>query len=577
MLMNEYMQLLLNMSYQTAIIVGIILIVRQIFKGLKLPGILNYCLWIIPFMRMILPWTLESRYSLLPIQWINQGFMQIVNSFIQKETPIAEQGISYIQIVASPQTAGTVINMEHNTVVQRSIQETQGWQEPTGISSIAFIWMVGILVFLSYSIISYLRLKKKLDCCICLREKIYLADYIDTPFVLGIISPKIYLPSEMDEHEMNYVIAHEEVHIKRGDYLVKIVAYCITCIHWFNPLAWVAFWFLGKDMEISCDEHVIRNLDQKCRGEYAETLLRLTTGKRNRYGVPLAFGEGNTKGRIRNIMKYKKPLMIVMIFAVLFMVVLAVGLLIVPKEQHSQKEAPEFYTESEEGTSQNESTEMKGTQIDFAATPVNLESDMIIGADGTSLDYAGQSYIIFHDYYGLFIYSLEVHQMLVSINLEPINCQYTQGDNPCFVTVSKDGSKILLENMNTQYLYDVAKGEMWIPEEEVSIDEPVEKQSTSQFIITEAVGFRSEACFPVTGNIYGYLESPTGLVKDLCYIYGQTVIPLFSKYWDYSNEMNVWLDSMNGERTMEEEWDKDDSILNSSIYALEINDANSWL
>lgn len=301
--MDICMMQVFNMSCQAGIIICIVLIVRQIFNWIKVPKKFSYCLWLIPFFRMICPWTVESIFSLMPIKFINRGIQHINNQI--------------------------VVGMASTTI---------GPAAPTGSDTVRFwmtlmgiIWLSGSCLVLFYCMVSYWRLKRKLICSICMKDNIYLADYIDTPFVLGVWKPRIYLPSDLQSREMLYVIAHEQVHIRRRDYLIKLLAFMIVSIHWFNPLAWIALFYMGKDMELSCDEMVLKQFGMDCRNEYASVLLELTTGKKQLFGTPLAFGEGDTKGRVHNIMEYKKPVMIVVIFAVLALIALAVGLLTLPK------------------------------------------------------------------------------------------------------------------------------------------------------------------------------------------------------------------------------------------------------
>jgi len=181
--------------------------------------------------------------------------------------------------------------------------------------------------------VTYLRLRRRLITASPLRDNIYLADDIDSPFVMGLFRPKIYLPSAMEEREQSYILLHEQHHIRRLDHVVKALAFVALCIHWFNPLVWVAFILSGKDMEMSCDEAVVRKLGTQIRADYTASLLSLATGKRIIAGMPLAFGEGNTKGRIRNLAKWKKPAVWVVIVAVIVCIILAVCLLTNPEEK----------------------------------------------------------------------------------------------------------------------------------------------------------------------------------------------------------------------------------------------------
>ena len=152
-----------------------------------------------------------------------------------------------------------------------------------------------MLVMVLYAMVSYIRLRRKLITASLLRDNIYLADEIAFPFVMGLLRPKIYLPSSMAEQEQPYILMHEQHHIRRRDPVIKALAFLALCIHWFNPLVWVAFIMAGKDMEMSCDEAVVRKMGTGILADYTASLLSLATGKHIIAGMPLAFGEGDTK------------------------------------------------------------------------------------------------------------------------------------------------------------------------------------------------------------------------------------------------------------------------------------------
>ena len=160
------------------------------------------------------------------------------------------------------------------------------------------VWLAGMALLIGHSVASLMRLRQKLIGAVRLQHNIYLVDHITTPFVFGLISPKIYLPSTLSERERGYIILHEQMHIRHFDYIIKILAFFALTIHWFNPFVWVAFFFAGKDMEMTCDESVIKQLGSDICQEYSASLLGLATGKKIIAGGPLSFGEGSVKGRI---------------------------------------------------------------------------------------------------------------------------------------------------------------------------------------------------------------------------------------------------------------------------------------
>ena len=171
----------------------------------------------------------------------------------------------------------------------------------------AWVWLAGVAGMLGYSLLSLCRLRRRIVGAVRLRDNIYLADHIDSPFVMGVLRPRIYLPSTLAEGERGYIILHEQCHIRRFDPAVKLLSFAALCLHWFNPLAWLSFLLSGKDMEMRCDEAVIRRLGDGVRADYSASLLSLATGRRILAGAPLAFGEGDPKGRIENLLRFRRP------------------------------------------------------------------------------------------------------------------------------------------------------------------------------------------------------------------------------------------------------------------------------
>lgn len=350
--MEQFFLQLLDMSIRAGMVIGIILVVRAFLNLVKIPKYLVYLLWLIPFIRLICPWSPQSPVGLIPetVEWIvmesSQGeMMQTIPEGIQFETyskqadrlgvkesleQKLQQDLETERRMQEPEE--NIESVEKDTELQGALQHNS--QRGTFLS---WGWLIGVILLLLYSICSYIRLRKKLAASMPVGSRIYLSDSIDTPFVMGMIKPVIYLPSGIGEQEMHYVIAHEQVHIMRRDYLIKIAAFLTVCVHWFNPLAWAALFFMGKDMEMSCDEAVIRKLGEACRREYASVLLDLTSGQQKICGMPLAFDGGNIKGRIKNIMKYKKPVLAVSVLSVLGIAALSVVLLTIPEKDAGEK------------------------------------------------------------------------------------------------------------------------------------------------------------------------------------------------------------------------------------------------
>ncbi len=302
-----------NMSYIGGIVILFVLAARQFLK--KAPKIFSYSLWAVALLRLLFPLSFESMLSLIPV-----SPEPISNDILYTHAPRVNTGISGVDsFVNSSLPTGTV----HGSVNPMQIWVNVG----------AILWVVGISILLIYSLVSLLRFKRKLKSAVYDSGNIYLLPGIDTPFVLGIIRPSIYLPMSLSQSEKDYILLHEQTHIRRFDHVFRIIGYLTLCIHWFNPLVWIAFFVSGKDMEMSCDEAVIRKLGDGIKKEYSSSLLSLTTGRGILRATPLAFGEGDTKGRIMNVMNYKKPVFWVIIIAAIGIAALSYGLLSNPKNE----------------------------------------------------------------------------------------------------------------------------------------------------------------------------------------------------------------------------------------------------
>lgn len=187
---------------------------------------------------------------------------------------------------------------------------------PVWLAIATWVWLSGIALMLLYSLVSLLLLRRRLAFAVRVEGNIYQSDYIDSPFVFGLFSPRIYLPSALCGKEQKYILLHEQTHIRRGDYIFRLLAFVALVLHWFNPLVWLAFYLSGKDMEMACDEAVMKRMKEDIRAEYSASLLGLAAGRHFVLGTYLAFGAGDVKGRIKNVMRYKKPTMFWVVFAV---------------------------------------------------------------------------------------------------------------------------------------------------------------------------------------------------------------------------------------------------------------------
>ena len=313
----------LDMSKTASIVILAVLLARLLLK--KAPKVFSYALWAVVLFRLLCPFSWEAPVSVVP------EMTSISESYTLAEEPISVLGAgeAAYQAVGDALNGGLGIQHIRTTETDEAgmtrYVTTDWWS--VWILFGQYVWAAGVGAMLLYSVVSYRKIRRKLLVVVPLRDNVYLADDIRSPFVAGLFRPKIYLPCNLAEKEQEYIILHEQHHIKRCDHVIKLVAFFALAIHWFNPLVWMAFVLAGKDMEMSCDEAVIRRLGSDVRAEYSASLLTLATGRRIIAGTPLAFGEGDTKGRILNLAKWKKPAVWVVIAGVIACVVLAACLM----------------------------------------------------------------------------------------------------------------------------------------------------------------------------------------------------------------------------------------------------------
>lgn len=318
--LGEILRVFLNMSCAAVQAIFIVVILRLILC--RAPKGFSYVLWGPVLFRLLCPVTpLTAKTSVMRARVTEWGGLDYLS-----DLTIGRHG--EISGVAAGSGAA-LASSNHTGAVGMAMKLKQL------LPVLALVWLLGIAVLAGYSIWSMLRLGRRVECSMQLRDNIYLADHISTPFVLGILRPRIYLPSDLGEEEREYVLLHEQYHIRRRDYLVKMLAFLVLCLHWFNPFVWLAFVLAGRDMEMSCDEGVMRRGNRDVRREYADALLHLSTGRRSFTGTPLAFGEGDPKQRIQNIMRYKRPAILVSVVAGIVCILAVIAILSNPASDRS--------------------------------------------------------------------------------------------------------------------------------------------------------------------------------------------------------------------------------------------------
>jgi beta-lactamase regulating signal transducer with metallopeptidase domain len=305
----------LNMSITASYVILIVIAIRLLLK--KAPKVISYALWGVVAFRLLIPFSFKSVFSLIPRK---TNVVPISNGIIYQQSLQIDNGIRVLDSFTSEPL--------HASNAGASISPLQNF-----IEFGAYIWMLGIIILLVYSFVSILVLKRQLKAARLIENNIFESRSLQTPFVLGVIRPKIYLPVGLNEDERDYILLHEQIHIRRKDHIIKMLAFFVLCIHWFNPLVWVAYLIMSIDMELSCDESVLKEMNEEIKKPYANSLLSLAAGRHILSGSPIAFGEGNVKRRIMNVLNYKKPAFWVTLVSVLLAVAIGIGLLANPDDK----------------------------------------------------------------------------------------------------------------------------------------------------------------------------------------------------------------------------------------------------
>ncbi len=677
----------LNMSLTASYVILFIILVRLPLK--KMPRIISYALWSVAAFRLVCPFSFDSMLSLLPPM---------------DSVPIP-QDIAYRQ---GPQisSAVTSVDMYVNSSLPVPVMEGSANSLQIYTRTGACIWLLGIAAMLVYSIFSVLVLKNRLKGARNTALNIYEADNLKTPFVLGALRPRIFIPSGLPEEEKSYIIRHEQTHIGRLDHIIKPLAFFILSMHWFNPLVWIAFILMSTDMELSCDERVIKEMGGKIKKAYSASLLSLASGKHIINGSPLAFGEGNIRGRIKNVLNYKKPALWVVAAAAIAVAGVGIGLAANPKQQKPgvdntgrgasikyiqieitdpgskvitgrvitdkdgynagdtvsaavgenvtydvdslvagdwidvgyyivmEKHPPEFaahslsrltgsnyptaftlfednkvirantlqnsriasempslilsgraagrpsisdvpdssgylkidigageekiyyafekdgkcYIEKPYDTVYEISRETFGELLQYVykneithgraaerttpepAAPGWSPGQSIDTADMAELDYASDDIVIFHGHFGLFVYDLNSRQIIRSLDLKPLNCAATQGDDYCDVTVSEDGNTVQLHRMSSDSMYVYTVSDNALRE---TVFEPMSNRFGSRFVPTEElhgpeeIAHYSHNAVRFDTGEYGLLYTDDWTLGTLSYSRGDMVYALF--------------------------------------------------
>ena len=304
---------LLNLSISASWLVLAVLVLRLVSK--RSPKWMNVLLWGIVALRLVLPFSIESALSLIPsAETVSPVAVQ------SAPAPTITSGVSIIDNAVNPSLS------EHFAAVPTmSVNPLYVWTEIAG-----WVWLIGLGTMLLYALVSYLRLRRRVRVSLPVQDHIYLCDAISSPFILGVVKPHIYLPSGLDEVQRQNVLSHEQAHLARRDHWWKPLGFALLAVYWFNPVLWLAYALLCRDIELACDERVIRTMDESAVKTYSTVLLACSMPRKAVITCPLAFGEVGVKERVRNALHYKKPAFWVVAASVAVCVVVAVCFLTNP-------------------------------------------------------------------------------------------------------------------------------------------------------------------------------------------------------------------------------------------------------
>ena len=319
--MGEIFLKLLNMSITASWIILAVLGIRLLFR--RIPKWISCLLWGIVAIRLIFPFSIESTFSLQPSA-----------EPIKSSTMVEGERIPYVPFIDSN------VDVVENTI-NPALAETFAYQETQSVAPLQIVteiagglWLCGMVVLLILALVSMIKLRLCVREAVLYRENIYICDAVKSPFILGIIKPRIYLSSALSEEEMDYIIAHERAHLKRKDHLWKPFGYLLLCIYWFNPLCWIAYIMLCKYIELACDEKVIKDMSFGDKKEYSRVLLFCATQRHLVMACPLAFGEVGVKERVKTVLNYKKPTFWITIAAIVVCAIVAICFLTNPAKEY---------------------------------------------------------------------------------------------------------------------------------------------------------------------------------------------------------------------------------------------------
>ena len=361
--MKELFTGILNISISAGILIIVCTLVRLIFR--RMPKFVRCLMWLLVAVRLAIPFAIESPLSLLPAR-------------------------EYVT-VSSNDNADVVGNAYNNTELTDKVDAQEGAELAENVATentaetnnidvmyvLSIVWLFGVIAVLIYALVSYIRLRRLVDDAVLLKDNIYQSERAGTAFILGVVRPRIYVPYGLSLNELYMSISHEKAHISRRDHLVKPLGFIIAAVYWFNPLVWLAYILLCRDIELACDEKVIKKIGYDKKKDYSQALLNLSIPKKYISACPVAFGEVGINERIKNVLTMKKGKKIIIAVAVAICAVLAICFLTYPKKIKNNsgdvaevQASEETAEEIEEATTEETTTETNSSENVVECFPV---------------------------------------------------------------------------------------------------------------------------------------------------------------------------------------------------------------
>lgn len=466
--MQNIFTFVLNMSITSCYVILAVIIIRLFL--IKAPKKYSYFLWSVVGFRLAIPISFQSVFSLFSLAPFDVSTAQNNTAGTMDYIPVnIDPNAVSTNVNVGMANVNTIINDAlYNASVNSDINITECF-----INIFSYIWIIGVAVIILYGIISYCVMRRNLSNAVWQKYNIYESDKVSSPFILGLISPKIYIPFGLDEKTYSYVIQHEKCHISRGDNYVKAIAFVLAAVHWFNPLCWLAFYLMSKDMETSCDETVLSK-NKNIKKEYSEALLSFALESRGHRISPLCFSENSIKSRIKNILSFKKPKMAVSIAVFILCLAVIVGCAANPVAKQTIVYPTNISAEGE-----NESAQGNASSVS-ASNEVNAEQEQAINEFiGKTVNererekFDNQQKYLFENYFDTSYYLFEMingdmngedtdryvtaYIYVVSESLIEKNnllVEYFSDSRPCAIVIDIRGGEFVCENYVTPSQYE---------------------------------------------------------------------------------------------------------------------------